>query len=280
MVDRTHSNLSIREQCELLGMPRSAVYYKERVNGEDALFANLISEIWLEQPYYGYRKITQELQRRDYDINHKRVLRLMQEAKIQAMYPRPNTSMRNERHKVYPYLLDGLVISRVNQVWATDITYIKTAAGWMYLGALIDMYSRYIVDWRLSNTLEVAFCLDMLEHAFAIGKPDILNTDQGTQYTSESWVKMVGDNGVKISMDGKGRWADNIIIERFWRSLKHERVLLDVFDTVVDLKQSIRGYIYVYNNKRLHQNLDYKTPAEIYEGIYQAPNLVLGATKQ
>ncbi len=280
MIDPLHGDLSIREQCRLLSLPRSAVYYQERVNDEDALFANLISEIWLEQPYYGYRKITEELKRRDYDINHKRVLRLMREAKIQAMYPRPNTSMRNERHKVYPYLLNGVVIDHVNQVWATDITYIKTSVGWMYLVALIDLYSRYIVAWRLSNTLEVAFCLDMLECALTIGKPEILNTDQGAQYTCELWVKLVGDNGVRISMDGKGRWADNIIIERFWRTLKHERVLLCVFDTVSELKYSIDNYIYVYNNKRLHQSLEYKTPAEIYGGIYQAPSLTLGAKRK
>lgn len=275
-IEPLHGELSIVEQCALIGIPRSAVYYKERINGEDAMFANLISELWLEIPYYGYRKITEDLQRRDYNINHKRVLRLMREAGIQAMYPRPNTSMRNERHKIYPYLLCGLVIDRPNQVWATDITYIKMSDGWMYLAALIDLYSRRIIAWRLSNTMEVAFCLDMLEHALTIGKPEILNTDQGSQYTCELWIKMVQDNGIKVSMDGKGRWADNIIIERFWRSLKHENVLLYIFDTVADLKDSIDRYIHVYNNKRLHQSLGYKTPAEIYRGMYYAPSLELG----
>jgi putative transposase len=280
VIEPEHSNLSIRTQCELLNLPRSAVYYKERINAEDGIFANLISEIWLEQPYCGYRKITEELQRRDYDIIHKRVLRLMREANIQAMYPRPKTSIRNEAHKVYPYLLSGLVIENPNQVWSTDITYIKTPFGWMYLAALIDLYSRYILAWRLSNTLEVGFCLDMLEHALLAGTPKILNTDQGSQYTCEAWVSMVQSNGIKISMDGKGRWADNIIIERFWRTLKHERILLSVFDTVRDLKYSIASYISLYNNKRLHQSLGYKTPAEIYGGVYQAPSLMLGKTQE
>lgn len=243
---------------------------------DDGLFANMISEIWHEMPYYGYRRITAELHRRDYDINHKRVLRLMREAKIQAMYPRPNTSKSHEGHKKYPYLLERLVIDRPNQVWATDITYIKIAGGWMYLVALIDLYSRCVISWRLSNTLETAFCLDMLDHALTIGKPEILNTDQGVQYTSAVWIERVESNGIKVSMDGKGRYADNIIIERFWRSLKHESILLAVYDTVQELKRAIERYIYTYNNKRLHQKLGYKTPAEVYLGIYKAPNLQLG----
>jgi len=276
MIDPTNSQLSVREQCVLIKLARSTVYYKERINASDALFANIISEVWQEMPYYGYRRITAELHRRNYDINHKRVLRLMREAKIQAMYPRPNTSKRNEGHKIYPYLLCGLPISRPNQVWATDITYIKVGSGWMYLVALIDLYSGHIVAWRLSNTLETLFCLDMLDDALTIGKPEILNTDQGSQYTSDAWIKMVEDNGIKVSMDGKGRYADNIIMERFWRSLKHESILLFVYDTVQELKRAIESYIYTYNNKRLHQNLGYKTPTEVYLGMYQAAILVLG----
>jgi putative transposase len=243
------------------------------------MFANLIAEIWIEMPYYGYRRITAELQRRHYQINRKRVLRIMREAKIQAMYPRPNTSMRNESHKIYPYLLKGLVINRPNQVWATDITYIKMKNGWMYLAAIIDVYSRYVIAWRISNTLETAFCLDMLEHALTLGKPDILNTDQGAQFTSEAWITMVEGNGIKVSMDGKGRWADNVIIERFWRTLKHENVLIHIFNTVAELKRSTDKFIRQYNDKRLHQSLGYKTPVEIYTGIEQAVSLVLGKKK-
>jgi putative transposase len=264
----------------LINLPRSAIYYKKPINESDHIFTNLIFEIWLEMPSNGYRKITEELQRQGYDINHKRVLRLMRESKIQAMYPRPNTSLRNEKHAIYPYLLSGLVISRPNQVWATDITYIKTKNGWMYLVAIIDSYSRYVIAWRLSNTMDASFCLGMLEEALILGKPEILNTDQGAQYTCDAWIKMVQNNGIRVSMDGKGRWADNIIIERFWRTLKHENILLHIFDTVADLKQSIDMFIYKYNHRRLHQNLGYKTPAEIYKGIHQAPNLVLGKKKE
>ena len=260
-------------------MPRSGVYYKKRIRDSDTMFANLIAEIWTEMPYYGYRRITADLQRRGYQINRKRVLRIMRETKIQAMYPRPNTSMRNESHKIYPYLLKGLAIERPNQVWATDITYIKMQSGWMYLAAIIDMYSRYVVAWRISNTLEMTFCLDMLEYALTLGKPEILNTDQGSQFTCEAWIAMVEDNGIKVSMDGKGRWADNVIIERFWRTLKHENVLIHIFDAVVELKRSIGRFIREYNDKRLHQSLGYKTPVEIYTGIEQVVSLVLGKKK-
>lgn len=204
----------------------------------------------------------------------------MREANIQAMYRRPNTSIRNEKDAIYPYLLSGLVIDHPNQVWATDITYIKTHTGWMYLVAMIDLYSRYIVAWRLSNTLEVTFCLDMLDDALSVGKPEIINTDQGSQYTSDAWINMVIGQGIKVSMDGKGRWADNIIIERFWKTLKYENILLYVFDTVLELKNSIGRFIHEYNHERFHQNLGYKTPAEIYTGIAQAPRLVLGKKKE
>ena len=264
----------------MIDVPRSTVYYKERINATDAIFTNLISEGWLRKSYYGYRKITEELRRDGYNINRKRVLRLMREANIQAMYRRPNTSIRNEKHKIYPYLLSGLVIDHPNQVWATDITYIKTHTGWMYLVAMIDLYSRYIVAWRLSNTLETTFCLDMLEDALRVGKPEIINTDQGSQYTSDEWISIVKEHGIKISMDGKGRWADNIIIERFWKTLKYENILLYIFDTVLELKDSIRSFIQVYNDERFHQSLGYKTPTEIYTGIAQAPSLVLGKKKE
>ncbi len=230
-------------------------------------------------PYYGYRRITAELRRMNYDINHKRVLRIMQESKIQAIYPRPNTRMRNKNHKVYPYLLKGLIINRPNQVWATDITYIKTKNGWMYLTAIIDLYSRYIVAWRLSNTLDTDFCLSMLEEALINRKPEILNTDQGSQFTSEAWISTVEGNDIKVSMDGKGRWADNVIIERFWRTVKYENILIHIYDSVLELKSSIDMYIHDYNNKRLHQSLGYKTPLEVYSGMEQSVNLVHGMGK-
>ncbi len=260
-------------------MPRSGIYYKKRIGAGDSTFANLIAELWHEMPYYGYRRITAELQRRGYQINRKRVLRIMREAKIQAMYPRPKTSMRNKSHKIYPYLLKELAIGLPNQVWATDITYIKVQTGWMYLVAIIDLYSRYVIAWRISNTLETAFCLDMLDCALMVGKPEILNTDQGSQFTCEAWISKVEGSGIKVSMDGKGRWVDNVIIERFWRTLKHEHILIHTFDTVVELKQSIGRFIREYNEKRLHQSLGYKTPAEVYTRLEQSAILVLGKNK-
>ncbi len=260
-------------------MHRSGVYYKKRIRANDSTFDNLIAELWYEMPYYGYRRITAELQRRGYQINRKRVLRIMRETKIQALYPRPKTSMRNKSHKTYPYLLKGLAISHPNQVWATDITYIKVQTGWMYLAAIIDLYSRYVIAWRISNTLETAFCLDMLDCALVVGKPEILNTDQGSQFTCEAWISKVEGSGIKVSMDGKGRWIDNVIIERFWRTLKHEHILIHTFDTVVDLKQSVGRFIREYNEKRLHQSLGYKTPAEVYTCLKQSAILILGKNK-
>lgn len=243
------------------------------------MMANLIAELWHEMPYYGYRRITAALQRKGHEVNRKRVLRIMREAKIQAMYPRPKTSIGNKSHKIYPYLLKGLVINRPNQVWATDITYIKMKTGWMYLVAIIDLYSRYVLAWRLSNTLESTFCLDMLDDAFLVGNPDILNTDQGVQFTSEGWITKVESNGIRVSMDGKGRWMDNVIIERFWRTLKYENILIHAFDTAADLRYAIGRFIHEYNTKRLHSSLRYKTPIEIYTGLEQVSVLMLGINK-
>lgn len=240
----------------------------------------MISDLWHEMPYYGYRRITATLQRKGYVANRKRVLRIMREAKIQAMYPRPKTSIGNRSHKIYPYLLKGLIIDSPNLVWATDITYIKVKTGWMYLVAIIDIYSKYVIAWRLSNTLESTFCLDMLDDALLIGKPNILNTDQGVQFTSEAWITKVEGNGIRVSMDGKGRWMDNVIIERFWRTLKHENVLIHVFDTVSELRHAIDRFIREYNSKRLHSSLGYKTPIEVYTGLEQAAVLTLGRNKE
>ncbi len=262
MVDRSLKTISTRKQCEFLGVWRSNVYYKSKQN--DSELANEIHELWLQMPYYGYRRITAELQRRGYAINHKRILRLMRDMRLQALYPRPTTTKRNADHKVYPYLLTGLAIVHPNQVWSTDITYIKMADGFMYLVALIDIYSRYLLSWCLSNTLDKNFCLNMLEDGFAYGKPDIVNTDQGSQFTSSAWIARVEGNGIKVSMDGRGRWIDNIFIERFWRTLKYEHVLLHSFGTVEEAKESIGEFIDTYNNRRLHQSLGYKTPAEVY----------------
>lgn len=231
----------------------------------DTAIANEIHEIWTKMPFYGYRKITAELGRRDIEVNHKKVLRLMKEMGIKAIYPTPRTSMGSPNHKIYPYLLLGLKIVWPNQAWSTDITYIKTPNGFMYLVALIDIYSRYVVGWRLSNTLDTSFCLDMLYDALAkYGASDIINTDQGSQFTSTNWIAAVEVNGIRVSMDGKGCWVDNVYIERLWRTIKYELIYLHSYNTVSELKQAIGDFISFYNEKRLHQSLKYKTPAEIY----------------
>lgn len=264
MIEKTNKRLSLRNQCELLDLNRSSLYYKAQSIENDNILSNEIHSIWLEMPFYGYRRITAELKRRNYAVNGKRILRIMQDMKLMALYPRPKTSIKNKSHKIYPYLLSDLNIIRPNQVWATDITYLKLPSGFVYLVAIIDVYSRFIVSWRISNTMDTHFCLEMLENALLFGSPDILNTDQGSQFTSESWINAVKAADIKVSMDGKGRWADNITIERFWRTLKHEHFLLHSFTNLPQLRQSIGAFIEVYNHKRLHQSLGYKTPAEVY----------------
>ncbi len=264
MIDRTHESLSVRKQCSLLGVNRSTLYYEAVDTAEDASLANEIYELWLKMPFYGYRRVTAELQRKGYEINPKRVLRLMREMNLQALYPRPKTTIRSTKDPVYPYLLKGLDVYCPNQVWATDITYIKMPIGFAYLVAIIDVYSRYIIAWRLSNTMDTHFCLEMLDEALSCACPEILNTDQGSQFTSSDWIERVQRAGVKVSMDGKGRWIDNVIIERFWRTLKHEHVLLHSFDDLRQARRSIGNFITLYNHRRLHQSLGYRTPAEVY----------------
>lgn len=278
MLDKAHQFLSIRQQCTLLDVWRSNVYYQRVDAPDESLLANEIHDLWLEMPVYGYRRITAALRRNGHKINQKKVLRIMREMRLQAIYPKPSTTRRNKEHKIYGYLLRGLKISHPNHVWATDITYIKMPGGFMYLIAIIDIYSRFIVAWCLSNTLDTQFCEDVLNDAFRRGKPEILNTDQGCQFTSLVWISMVEGNSVKVSMDGRGRWADNVFIERFWRTLKHEHVLIHAFETVFELKGSLGQFIDTYNHKRLHQSLGYKTPAEVYYETITAPPAALRGT--
>ena len=264
MIDEQHAKLSIRRQCELLATVRSTHYYEPAPRRDDTELANEIHEIWLDMPFYGYRRITAELKRRKHVVNHKRVSRLMAAMDIMALYPKPKTTVASSDHKIYPYLLRNLKIVCPNQAWSTDITYIKMPNGFVYLVALIDIYSRYVLTWRISNTLDKSFCLDMLAHGLTLGKPEIINTDQGCQFTSFDWINMVEGHGVLVSMDGRGRWIDNVFIERLWRTIKHEHVYLYSFDSVGQLKQSIGEFIDMYNTRRLHQSLGYRTPAEVY----------------
>jgi len=250
----------------LLGINRSTVYYKEKEAALDEIdLLNTIRDIWEKYPFYGYRRITKEL-RANYkiNVNRKRVHRLMGLGGIQAIYPGPNLSRRNKLHAVYPYLLRDIAITRPNQGWMVDITYLRMATGFMYLVGLIDVYSRYVVGWSLSNTLETEFCIEALKSGLAHGEPEIINSDQGSQFTSDDWVNYLRDWGIKISMTGKGRCTDNIYIERFWRSLKREEFYLNDYKDVKELRKAISKYIEFYNQRRWHQSLDYKTPAAVY----------------
>lgn len=265
MIDKNNDQISLRKQVALLGITRSSVYYAPKEKADDAVIANEIHDIWHKAPSYGYRKITKHLQRNGYGVNHKRVLRVMRKMGLQAIYQKPKTSVANAEHIKYPYLLNGLTITAPNQVWVTDITYIKLPGGFVYLIAIIDVASRFCVGWTLVNTMDSVNCQVMLADALKRGKtPIILNTDQGSQFTAPGWVDLVEGYGIKVSMDGKGRWADNIYIERFWRTVKYEHVFLYSFDTVTQARASIGTFIHWYNYERLHQSLGYVTPAEIY----------------
>jgi putative transposase len=276
MIELSNKKLSVRQQCRLLEVNRSVVYYKGKRAMDESEIMNRIHEIWLKFPVYGYRRITKALQDEGYDINRKRVCRLMKLMNLEALYAKPKLSDPHPEHKIYPYLLKGLTIDRPNQVWCTDITYVKMPLGFVYLVAIIDVYSRYIVSWRLSTSLDTAFCLDMLRSAFCIGIPEILNTDQGCQFTSVDWINMVEGAGVKVSMDGKGRWVDNIPIERFWRTLKQENILLKAYETVAEVWQGIKEFIELYNEERLHSSIGYANPGVIYRSEKSAPSYFLG----
>jgi putative transposase len=252
----------------LLALNRSTLYYKEKsakVNNIDLL--NEIRDTWKRYSFYGYRKITKELKSNGYKVNRKRVQRLMVQGGIEAIYPGPNTSRRNKQHAIHPYLLRDIKITHANQVWMIDITYLRMPLGFMYLVALIDVYSRYIVGWSLSNTLETGFCVSALKIGLLQAKPEIVNSDQGCQFTSDEWIHFLRNQGIKISMTGKGRCTDNIYIERFWRSFKREEFYLNEYQSIRKLKEAISVYIEFYNQRRWHQSLDYKTPAEVYFSV-------------
>ncbi len=267
LIDVEHSELSLRRQCALLGINRSTLYYEANApDVDDISLLNEIRGVWERYPFFGYRRITLELKARGYHVNRKRVQRLMVWGSIQAIHPGPNTSRRNKLHTVHPYLLRDLSIDRANQVWMIDITYLRMRHGFMYLVALIDVYSRYVVGWSLANTLETSFCIEALKSGLMIAKPEIVNSDQGCQFTSVDWIVFLRENEIKISMTGKGRCTDNIYIERFWRSFKQEEFYLNEYGTVKALKKAISVYIEFYNHKRWHQSLGYKTPAKVYFG--------------
>ena len=262
-----HNQLSISEQCNLLNIARSSFYYQSKgPSEEDLILARLIDEQYMKTPFYGSRRMTIVLQKLGYNVNRKRVQRLMRELGIEAIYPKPNLSKANSEHQVYPYLLKGLEINRSNQVWCTDITYLPVLQGHFYLVAIMDWFSRKVLNWRISNTLEVTFCVDSLEKAIAYyGTPKIFNSDQGSQFTANCFTDILKDKDIQISMDGKGRCYDNIFIERLWRSLKYELIYIKPFVDGVHLLKEVNEWFKWYNDERPHQSLDYRTPDEVYK---------------
>jgi putative transposase len=269
MIDAAHRKLSISKQCKILGVNRSTVYYKKRpVKALDLEQMKLIDEQYLKNPSWGSRSMRNYLRRLGYKINRKRVQRLMRLMGLEAVYPKPKTSRPHPAHKLYPYLLRNLKVDRPNQVWAADITYIPMCHGFMYLVAIMDWYSRKVLSFRFSNTLDADFCVEALEEALGrYGKPDIFNTDQGAQFTSKAFTDLLQDNAVRISMDGRRRVQDNIFIERLWWSLKHQYIYLWSFDNATQLKQGVGQWFDMYNKERSHQALDDRTPDEVYYGL-------------
>ena len=265
LIEVGHPALSVRRQCELLGLSRSSLYYEpagETV--ENLRLMRRIDEQYTARPFYGSRRMTRWLIERGEEVNRKRVQRLMRAMGLEAIYPKPRLSAAGKGHKVYPYLLRGVTIERADQVWSTDITYVPMTTGFMYLAAVIDWFSRYVIAWRLSNTLDGAFCLEMLEEALRSGKPEVFNTDQGVQFTAEAFTGRLESAGVAVSMDGRGRCLDNVFVERLWRTVKYEDVYLKGYERVPELEVGLRAYFAFYNTERLHQALDYRTPAQVY----------------
>ena len=268
MLEPVHPALSMRRQCGLLSLNRSSIYYHPaRVDPEELFLMRLIDEEYTRLPFYGSRRMKAQLCGIGYPIGRERVQRLMRLMGLEAIFPGPNTSRRAREHKIYPYLLKGLGITRPNQVWSTDITYIRLAGGFLYLVAVIDWFSRYVLSWQLSNSLDTSFCVEALEDAFRFRKPDIFNSDQGTQFTSEDFTSLLPGKEVAISMDSTGRALDNIFVERLWRSVKYEEVYLNDYQTVLDACQGLGRHFEFYNGERYHQSLGYKTPKTIYRGI-------------
>lgn len=264
MTDDEH--LSVVRQCQLLGIPRSSFYYQPQSPSEEEwILLRLIDQQYLETPFYGSRRISVVLRQQGYEVNRKRVQRLMRQLGIEAIYPKPRLSQAHPEHQVYPYLLRNLAITRSNQVWCTDITYLPMLKGHFYLVAIMDWFSRKVLAWRISNTLDVTFCLDALHEAIAgYDPPEIFNSDQGSQFTSNLFTGVLNAAEVQISMDGRGRCFDNIFIERLWRSLKYELIYLMAFEDGIHLNKEVRKWFDWYNQVRLHQALNYRTPDIVY----------------
>lgn len=264
-IEPRHAQLSVAEQCALIDLPRSTYYHTGASESKENLaLMRIIDKQYLRMPFLGSRRMTQWLRRQGHKVNRKRVQRLMHTMRLEAIYPRPRTSTPGENHRIYPYLLRDLTIDRVDQVWSTDITYVPLLHGFMYLVAVLDWHSRYVLSWELSNTLDSRFCIDALQAALVQRQPEIFNTDQGAQFTSRAFTQELESAGVAISMDGRGRALDNVFIERLWRTLKYEHIYLRGYETARELEQGLASYFDFYRYERLHMALGYQTPWEVY----------------
>ena len=287
MIDRGHKQLSLVRQCTLLNISRASVYYRPVLTrAEDLELMARMDRQYLKTPFYGSRRMKAWLLAEGYLVSRSKVRRLMRLMGLEAIYRRPNTSKPAPGHRVYPYLLKGVDVNRVDQVWAADITYIPMAQGFLYLVAIMDWHSRHVLAWKLSNTMDTDFCVTALEAALGKGRPEVFNTDQGAQFTSDAFTQTLQERGIRVSMDGKGRYLDNIFVERLWRSIKYEEVYLKAYQTVAEARVGINAYLEFYNRRRPHQSLGYRTPAQVYQKgqaekrvAAQEPGLTSGLVK-
>lgn len=265
LIDSDHQQLSLRRQCQLLGLARSSFYYEPRPESEsDLLLMRLLDEQYTRTPFYGIRRMTAWLKQQGHQANHKRVQRLLRLMGLEAIYPKPKLSQPAPGHRIYPYLLRGVRIERVNQVWSSDITYVRLVGGFVYLVAIIDWFSRYVLAWEISVTLDSNFCVSALERALLRGQPEVFNTDQGAQFTSLAFTGQLLEREIRISMDGRGRALDNIFVERLWRTVKYEDIYLKDYANVPAVQGGLGRYFRFYNGERLHQSLNYRTPAAVH----------------
>jgi len=264
LFEKDHQELSLSDQCRLLGIARSTAYYTPEIIERDFLIMNEIDRIFTAHPYYGKRRICVVLQQKGYTVGVKYIRTLMKRMALKAIFPKKNTSMPNREHNVYPYLLRNVEIIKPDQVWSTDITYIRLKSGFIYLTAVIDWFSRYVISWKLSITMGKEFCIEALDEALSKGSPEVFNSDQVAQFTSQEFTEKLEEKNVQISMDGKGRCLDNVFVERLWRSVKYEKIYLKNYATPLETINGLKEYFHFYNHTRPHQSLNYKTPAQIY----------------
>jgi putative transposase len=285
MLDSQDTVMSLRRQCQLLGLNRSSLYYQPVDEGEENLqLMRLLDEEYTRRPFYGVMRMREYLRGQGHRVNPKRVRRLLRLMGLEAVYPKPRLSTPNPDHTVFPYLLRNLAINRCNQVWSTDITYLRLASGFIYLMAILDWYSRYVLGWAISTTLEADFCIEAVGKLLEHRQCEIFNTDQGAQFTTSRFTQPLVDKGIQVSMDGRGRALDNIFVERLWRTVKYEYVYLQEIPTVQAARQGLQAFFQFYNHERYHQSLDYKTPAQVYLGsqpvdkgtcFYQPPSILI-----